>query len=273
MARDPRRPDLVVEREPVAAEPELALAPPPPRRRSQLRRALRTLRRLLDDPDSTENAIEFFHAIGTRDFERAFRRFAAAPGGARLLRRRPSLLAALADREALARLPDGSLGRAYLAYLERTGFAPDGLVALERRVRERWVCEEGEPRLDGARVFFNERSMLVHDLEHVLTGYGTDDIGEATLLAFSLAQAPGVAQALLTLGAALDVLGTVGRSWPAYALRAWRRGRRARWLVTLPYEELLALPLETVQVLAGLEPAARTHPSGLLRGRLAPRAA
>jgi hypothetical protein len=70
----------------------------------------------------------------------------------------------------------------------------------------------------------------------------TDQIGEATLLAFTLAQLGGRGQALPTLGAALEVWRTLGWRWLVYEFRAWRRGRRASWLVEMPWEELLPLP-------------------------------
>jgi len=261
--RSPRLQGIVLD--PAPAEPALALEARAARASFRPRRALHTLRRLIQDPDSTENALEVVYAIGTGDTERGIRRLARAAEGRRLLAARPSLLAALSDRDALARMPEDSLGRAYLAYLDRTGFEAGGLVALEGRVRERWVRDEGYLLPDAARAWFRDRMLLVHDLEHVLTGYGTDEVGEATLLAFDFGQAPGFANALLTFGAAFEVWRSLGRCWLAYAVRAWRRGRRARLLVALPFETLLTLPLDTVRGLAAIDPASRAHPAGVLR--------
>jgi ubiquinone biosynthesis protein COQ4 len=115
--------------------------------------------------------------------------------------------------------------------------------------------------------------ILLHDLFHVLTDYGTDDLGEATLLAFSLAQFGGLSQALLTLGAAFDCARSLGWRFLRSELRAFRRGRRAARLATLPWEELLPLRLETVRRLAGVDDAREAHPEGILRGLVAPRAA
>ena len=123
------------------------------------------------------------------------------------------------------------------------------------------------------RTWFRDRSILAHDLFHVLTGYPTDDVGEATLLAFSLAQFGGGAQALLTLGAAVDCSRARGWRFLAYDFRAWQRGRRAAWLVALPWEELLPLRLDTVRRLAGVEPPEEAHPEGILHGRVVARAA
>lgn len=243
--------------------------PPSPPLATHWRRAWRSMRQLFADSDDTAKAMDFFQAIGRHEFERSFQRFVADPQGRALLRERPSLGATLADRQALARLPEASFGRAYLAFLERNGFQAMALLELQKQVELRWEAEEGVPRLDPLRAWFRERFLLAHDLHHVLTGYGTDDVGEATLLAFTLAQVPGRGQAFLSVGAAVEVqrrLGwsRLGRSWPGYDLRAWRRGRRAAWLAAAPWEELLPLRLESVRNLLGVESARDAHPGGIL---------
>jgi ubiquinone biosynthesis protein COQ4 len=252
-------------------EPErndpVEIAPPPPFPPFRWRRAWRSLRALLADPDDTEKAIDVVYAIGRGDFERTFQRFVRSPCSRPLLRQRPSLAAALSDREALARMPEGSLARAYLLYLERTGFRPTGLLEVNERVHARWERQEGVPRLDPLRAWFRDRLILTHDLLHVVTDYGTDDVGEATLLAFSFAQAPGRADGLLTLGAATQVWKALGARWLRYVFRAWRRGRRAAFLAALPWEDLLPLPLDTARGLMAIEPAEQAHPGGILRGR------
>ena len=251
----------------------LEILPPPPPRSLKWRRALRELRALLDTPDATEHAIDFMYALGSGSFERSFQRAAASAPGRALLAERPSLLAALSDRAALTRMGEASLGRAYLAYLDRNGFEPGGLLALEHRVQARWERDEGVPTLDPLRSWFHDRSILAHDLSHVLTDYGTDDLGEATLLAFSLGQFGGAAQALLTLGAAFDCLRARGWRFLRYDFHAWQRGRRAASLVALPWEELLPLCLDTVRRLAGVADAEAAHPEGILRGQIVSRAA
>lgn len=248
------------------AKPEIPPLPPLPRMR--WRRALRSLRELIATPDDTDKAVDLFYAIGTRDFERSFQRFAASAAGRQLLVERPSLVAALSDRAALERMPGGSLGRGYLDYLDRNGFQPAGLLAVQHRVGARWEAEEGMPPNDPLRAWFRDRTIVAHDLFHVLTDYGTDELGEGTLLAFSLAQLPGRGQAFLTVGAALEVWRVLGWRWLVYDFRAWRRGRRAAWLPALPWEELLPLRLETVRCLAGVGEASDAHPHGVLRGSL-----
>jgi len=246
----------------------LQLPPPPSSQPTRWRRAFAELRALLADPDDTDRAVSLIYAFGTREFERSFQRFAASASGHALLEARPSLLAALAGRDALERLPDGSFGRAYLGYLDRNGFQPDGLLVVQSRVQAKWQREEGVAPLDPLRAWFRDRTILAHDLFHLLTDYGTDELGEGTLLAFSLAQLPGRGQALLTVGAALEAWRVLGWRWLVYDFRAWRRGRHAAWLPALPWEELLPLRLETVRHLAGVAEAAEVHPRGVLRGAL-----
>lgn len=221
-------------------------------------RAARSLRVLVRDPESTEKAFDVLFAIGRGDFERQFRRFKGDPEAARLLAVRPSLLDAVSNREALVRLPEGSFGRAYLEYVDRNGFHPGGLVKLERSVRARWEREEGLPRLDEERSWFRDRAIVLHDLFHVLTGKDTNPSGEGALLWFTQAQLGGGANLFLTLGATLQLVRVYGPSWFGEVVRAWKLGRAARWLPVMPFEELLAMPLEAVRRLAGLptEPAA-----------------
>src|SRR6185369_17783814 len=128
---------------------DLAIPPAAPCRRREWRRAFRALRALLRNPDDTVQAFEIFDAVDRGVAERAFQRFRRDAVGRRLLAERPSLPAALADRAALAALPAGSFGRAYLAYLDANRFDPLGLLqvktGLEARMRARG---EERPQLD-----------------------------------------------------------------------------------------------------------------------------
>ncbi|MGH2900403.1 MAG: hypothetical protein ACRDMZ_17135, partial [Solirubrobacteraceae bacterium] len=54
------------------------------------------------------------------------------------------------------------------------------------------------------------------------------------------------------IGAALRTWREAGPTWPLQLGRAWRRGRRAGCLAALPWERLLAAPLDDVRRIAGL---------------------
>lgn len=245
---------------------EIPAIPPAQPHRPQWRSAWRALRALMREPDDTRNAIEFYHAVGDSHFERSFQRFVASPIGKQLLLERPDLGKALADREALAAMPPGSLGRAYLELMTRSGLEPTGLVELEDRVGAQREEHLDELRPDPLRKWYLDRFVLLHDLFHVLSGYGTDELGEAALLAFTTAQHGGRANRILALGVSLQALRALGPRWLPYVHRAYRRGRRAAWLPALPFEELLELPLATVRRIAELESIEAGHPGGLLQG-------
>jgi len=203
--------------------------------------ALRALRALLRDPDDTARVFEVIDALAGKTGARLFERFRRTSNGARLLRTRPILRAALADRERLAALPDGSLGRAYADFMTREQISPDGLVDASAAGGRGW--DDAVPE---ERRWFVERLRDMHDLWHVVTGYERDLVGEASLLAFTYAQTRNRGLAVIVAAA----YGKAGRAHPEArrVMRdAYRRGKRAAWLPGQPWEALLERPLEEVR--------------------------
>ncbi len=235
------------------------IAPPMPLRIGG-GRAGRAIRPFMADPDRTELALEAISAVSPRDFERLFQRFVADPDGRRLFAERPSLLAALSDRARLHAMPEGSFGRAYADFMDAGQLTADGLVEADLASEAALGIDVRDPD----RRWFSERLRDMHDLWHVLDGYGRDEAGEAANLAFSYAQMPFRGIALILVAAALIEPYESRIGWPRYLLRAWRRGRRTRPLVMARYEELLARPLEEVRATLGIEPAAQVHPEGVI---------
>ncbi len=219
----------------------------------QWRRGYRALKTLLDDSQRTEMAFEIFDALDPNMRERGLRRILRYAQGRRLFYEQPSLLEALRDKERLKALPAGSFGHAYLQHMEKHGLDVDKLIVLRRDTEE--FQSSHEPGLE----WFGERQSLSHDLWHVLTGYGADDLGEATLLAFALAQHGGLANWLLTIGAGIRTVQTRGLSYAAELWRAWRRGRRAVPLDAVPYEQLLGEPLSSVRAALKIGEPERLH--------------
>ena len=68
----------------------------------------------------------------------------------------------------------------YIAFMKREGLSAAGLVAESHK----WAPPENLPR-DLTQWYF-DRLRDTHDLFHVLTGYGRDALGEASLLALQL---------------------------------------------------------------------------------------
>lgn len=233
-----------------------------PARKLDWGRAWQALRILIADAERTDQVFEIIDALSGRSFERCFARFAAHPDGARLLRERPDLLGTLSDRSALGQLPPGSFGRAYAAFMDEGGLTADGLVEADLE------AERSSPspplEVDPDMRWFGERNRDMHDLWHVLTGYGRDEAGEAANLAFTQAQLPNPGIALIVGAAALVGPKDLKLSWPRYLHAAWRRGKRTSLLTVARYEELLPLPLDEVRRRLGVPPAGEAHPDGIV---------
>jgi len=233
----------------------------PTPRRIDWRRALRAIRALRKQTDDIQHAYEVMIALDGGQVEALYQRFLAEPGAAALLTEKPSLLTTLADFATLRRLPPASFGRAYLTLMEGTGYGADGL----RQASQLAVgLEEILPGRD--RQWFIERSGCIHDLLHVLTGYGQDWAGETSLLAFDCGLAPLRARVVGLIGTALTA-----PWWPAlrvhrFLRRAWIRGKRARIPLSYRWEDALPRPLDEVRRDLVVEPLALAHPNGILVG-------
>lgn len=230
-----------------------------PHRPLEWSRARRALGALVADPERTEQVFEITRALSGRADRRNFRRFLYHPDGMALLAERPSLLAALSDRAALAALPAGSLGREYLAFMQAGELTADGLVAASE--------EGGTEARDGYGPeisWFFDRLRDMHDLWHVLTGYGRDEAGEAANLAFTYAQIGNPGIGVIVAAAALLGPHGEGLHWQRYLVRAWWRGRRAAWLPAVRFEGMLALPLAAARRALRIEPPEVAHAGGVI---------
>ena len=193
--------------------------------------------RVLKDPSDTRQVFRLLSALSPALPRGLRKRFLASAGGQRLLESRPDLRARLRDRAALEALPERSLGRAYLRFMDATQITADGLVA---------ASEEDDPHVgDDVDAFVGDRLRDAHDLWHALTGYGGDLTGEAALLGFTLAQtrAPGIA-VLVAVGYAIARDPDVRR----LMLDAFVRGLRSAWLPAVAWEELLEEDVDIVRI-------------------------
>lgn len=200
-------------------------------------------RAALANPEDTTQAFRIADALSFNNPQRLLRRFRADATGARLLGRRDDLLAVLSDRERLEAMPEGSLARAYLAFLDSEGITAAGLVEASQ-IRE-------YPRFDGDVRFVQERMRDSHDLWHTVTGYKGDLLGEAALLAFTFAQTRHVGVGFLAgIGFTLSPVPEARH----FIADGYRRGRRANWLPAADWLALLPRPLDEVRAVLGVVP-------------------
>lgn len=205
-------------------------------------RALRAARVLANDPDDLPQVFTIIESLSGDSLDRIARRMRRSETGRRVLATRPDVVGLLADRAALARLPEGSLGRAYLAFVLRENISAEGIRAAATKGMEH-VSELPAP-LD----FVHQRMRDTHDLWHAVTGYSGDVLGETALLAFTFAQTwnPGIAL-VLAIGLAKTIGGEHGKDARKTILEGFRRGREAAWLPGQEWESMLALPVDEVR--------------------------
>lgn len=205
--------------------------------------AWRALRRLLRDKEDTSQVFVIVSSLTGKSLLRAFNRFSATSTGRKILAEERDLVECLQDRQALRQLPAGSLGRAYLDFVERENLSADGLIE----------ASESSNRFNNPDFTrYSTRLRDSHDLWHVLTGYGRDGIGELCLLGFTFAQtlSPGIA--VIAIAGALKYARAVGaRVFQALAY-GYRSGRRAVWLPAADWEALLERPIDEVRAELGI---------------------
>ena len=86
-----------------------------------------------------------------------------------------------------------------------------------------------------------------HDLWHVLTDYGRDELGELCLLAFTYAQTRNRGIGLIVLVGAYKFSQGIGARVLRAARRGFADGLRSAWLPGQDWEALLSRPLDEVR--------------------------
>ena len=213
--------------------------------------ALRAVRALIKDPDDTSQVFRIIDALKGNSIGAAVRRLRGSAAGVALLADKPAIVPVLNDREALLAMPEGSIGRAYYDFVHREHLSADGLVAASDEVPRHDDLTEDERWLAG-------RLRDIHDLQHVMTGYGRDPLGELCLLSFMTGQTPnrGIRFILfvasrklrqdaptLDIGALLQEGGAIASS--------------ADWMVNTRWEDRLHEPLAAVREELGFFPPAQ----------------
>lgn len=215
--------------------------------------ALRAFGRLIRDKEDTAQVFEIMRALSGRSLRRGYDRMLTTAEGGRQAFLAEELAHKLDDPVWLARFGAGTVGDAYRQFREARGFTAEGLADESRKIGEQVDAQHPV-------VWYSRRVRDVHDIWHVLTGYETDALGEACVVAFSFAQTRNLGFALIGWGAAREIQ-RENRAVPARRAvwQAWRNGRAARWLPGLDYEALFAQPLDQARLRLNIRPADAYH--------------
>lgn len=198
-------------------------------------------------------ATRFVVVTEGKAFERSLHAVRATPAGQDLLRRRPDWWDFFSDRSRLQACPPGSLGLWYIEHMTLSELDESYYLSVVRNLTE-------QIETDVERAWLRVRIDTAHDLRHVVAGYGTDVWGEACLLSFRFAQTRHIGLLILSLFGLLTARfsrrGRVLRSW----LEAYRRGRDAKFLDLILWENAFDQPLSRIRAVMGLHPI-RHYPS------------
>jgi ubiquinone biosynthesis protein COQ4 len=199
---------------------------------------VRAFLRLIDDPADPVHGPLFQMCVEHSLLRRVTRGLERHEEGRRLLAERPRLNAANVSLATMAAHPTRSLGQAYASYFEANAITLFEPPALRVATKQDYVAA---------------RLREVHDVLHVVTGYGTDELGELELQWFNLGNMGWGPLPFIVL-AAFFITGRTkkcGGFWKvckrAYA--AYRRGRQSRTLVSVIWEDHWHMPVHTVRAL------------------------
>ncbi len=221
---------------PVAGElGDIAALPP----LTRWRRALKALAVVAADPERTDEVLVFSSYANAGTTARRLDRFYSDPRGQKLYAEHREINSKTIDLDALAALPDGTLGHAYAHFLRSRGLTPEVFDAPPADIHD--------PRAQ----YVIQRMRQTHDLWHVVTGCSTDTPGEVALQAFTYGQVRAPSTLILTAVGTLRSL----RTRPMLAreaFHAYRAGAKAERFVTFPWEDHWATPLAEVRALLGV---------------------
>jgi ubiquinone biosynthesis protein Coq4 len=202
----------------------------------------------------------------------------AHPTGRRILADRPDISKTLLNMSALGGLPPGSFGRTFHDVMSNPdvlpGYLLGGLIYRDGFFDSFQMSEDARYAI--------ERSRWLHDMLHVLTGYGADLAGEGLLIYFELGYRqtfsfPVAAVWPQGLGPLLFLRPYIGqRRWRARLRDAHARGTSARLRqhpLSVYWEELLPRPLKDVREELGIVPFEESTADWLSKSWLGRRAA
>jgi ubiquinone biosynthesis protein COQ4 len=201
------------------------------------------MQRLIADKEDTAQVFHIIEALNGNSTRRDFQRFLESEIGTDLLARRSFLPDVLDDHAPLKALPLGTVGRTYVDFMEREGLTANGLVkeSLQQRAHHQ--------QFDDDLHWYINRLRDTHDMYHILTGYGRDALGEASLLGYTHSQHGGMGISFI----AFMGIRQIAKEAPKEArvkdvlAEGRRNGKQAKRIVEVDIESILDQPLHEVR--------------------------
>lgn len=233
--------------------PAASPTPAPARDRNAFRlqplRAARALGKLIKDKEDTAQVFEIMRALSGDTVVKGYRRLLSTPQGGRIAYEREEFCERLSDRTWLNTFGPGTVGEAYRNFIAPRGLSAEGLAEESRKTAD------GEIDAPHPFAWYGRRMRDVHDVWHVLTGYGTDGLGEACVVAFSYSQTKSLGFALIAHAGAhqYEKIGN-GQPYRKAVMQAFRNGKAAAWLPQVDYVKLFGENLEAARARLNIKP-------------------
>src|SRR5580698_8368558 len=172
------------------------------RRGRDWKSAMSAIRKLIADKEDTAQVYAIMHALNGAAYEVDYVRLLETPDGGRIAYERVELAERLMDEAFRSAFPPGSVGEAYLAFLQTENISVQGLIDESHKGIPPAELDQEHPY-----VWFFRRFRDIHDILHVLTGYGRDWLGEICLLTFSYQETHDLGRAVMAAGSYLRARG------------------------------------------------------------------
>lgn len=164
----------------------------------------------------------------------------ADPTGRRILRDRPRITSKSLNLHSLRALPENTVGRTYVGWLDREGVTPDTRSAV------RYIDDE-------ECAYVMQRYRECHDFYHALTGLPVWREGEVALKAFEFANTLLPMTGLSMFAAATMKAKERERFWKIYLPWAIKNGSRSKEVINVYWEEQLEKDVVDLRAELGIE--------------------
>mgnify|MGYP003110849678 CR=1 FL=1 len=223
----------------------------PARQRSRIKplKAWGHMQKLIANKEDTAQVFHIIEALNGTIKLADFKRFMNSDQGPALLAKRDDLPTMLDNHTPLKSLSEGTVGHAYVQFMESEGLSAAGLVAESEKNNAR------HQQFDDDLTWYANRGRDTHDLYHVLTGYGRDALGEAALLGYTHSQHGGLGINFIAFMGGRTIAKEAPRNANIKAVIAEgrRNGKAATRIVDQDIDALLREPIADARARLGIK--------------------
>lgn len=211
-------------------------------------KAWRHFRKLVANKEDTEQVFHITEALKGRKTHQQAWAFIRSPDGQRYLAEETDIPGMLDDHARWADCGPHTVAAHYIAFMRREGLSAAGLVAESEKFMP------PEKQLGDLTEWYFKRLRDTHDLFHILTGYGRDALGEASLLGFTYEQNHNRGIGFIAYAAAYQIRKQTRTRAPIFASIAEGRrlGHAAAKLAHMDVERVMRMDIGDARAMLGV---------------------